>query len=458
MRQKRTTAPPTVQASQTLRTYTEQLLEPTVPFVTPGPAAYVAASNLKSTRVRTVSSEGFVIVQPRLDRFLTQPSEEPATIGWRSAPSIPVGPVPVGTVVCLDSHIHSGDVEMPSAYFSEAGYTHPTLNGLQTGGTYYPGSWVPGAPNAADFVIETDVDCSGTIRLRQCNAVGPGPEFTEAVLTFQANIPLTFTMLWPFRVHMEEGFTITMSFSEAVRARVGWASATFERLAGTLTRVTSLEDAIDGSGSQVHDLQDSLSLKCSAMSFMVSNGTSEMARGGFIHGGWFPPGTYDQLPKTYRELSDFLSETQAQYTKISMPLEEGMHISMPRCVFEGLEFHHPLNPVAQPVLVLVWSSTEPQDLSFTARMNFEFLTVDPSVPVIWRRPDLMELLAYMAANEWVMQHAISSNDWHSSKIGKLVNRLMKDPDVRRVGSQLKATGTEFLISALMRGGAALALL
>lgn len=455
VRQKRTTAPPADQPSLTLRTYTEQLLEPTIPFVTPGPPAFVSASNLKSTRVKNVSSEGFVIVQPKLERFLTQPSDEPSLVGWRTDNPTLVPSVPLGTVVTMDSHIHSGETEMAAASFSEAGYSHPTLNGLAPGGTYYPGSWI-GSPASADFFMGTDVACTGTIRIRQCNETSLGPGFVESVQTFAPGVTQSFTIAFPTSGFLEGGFAITASFTETVRLSVSWASVALERLPGILTRITSMEEALDGAGSQVADLQASLGLKCSAMSFMVSNGTSEQDRGGFIHGGWFPPGSYDQLPKTHHGLVEFLSETQAQYTKISMPLDEGMHISMPRCVFEGMEFHHPYQPVAQPVLVLVWSSTAAQDLSFTARMNFEFLTLDPSVPVIWRRPDLEELLMYMAANKWVMENCISSNDWHSSKIGKMVSKLMKDPDVRRIASQLKSTGSDFLISALMRGGAALA--
>lgn len=441
-----------------LQHYAQQLLEPVVPFVTPGPAAYVSASNIASTTIRNTSNRGFAIIEPSLNRFLTQPSEEPSLLGWISKATALCPDCPPSSQVTLDELLECdvGTVSMASVPFSTAGYLHSTHNGMLPGGKYYPGSW------SLDGLIRFNVSVTRTsdvtVRIFACDAEGPlgYPLATETVTVPQTgSVPIGIQASFS----VTTGIAIVLSFTGPTNTlRSDVYSPALTKLPGVLTRVTPMALAIDGASSRVDDLSTATRIKCSALSFMTTNGSADNVKGGFISGAWFPAGTYDQLPLDWEGLNKFISQTQSQYTKVSMPLSEGMHISMPQCLLRDLEMHAPAVDLPGPILVMIWTASEPQDLSFTVRMNWEFMTVNPSVPVIWRRPELVDVLTYMAANEFVARNAISSNDWHSSKIGKLASRLASDPDVRRVFSQLKSTGADALISGLMRAGTALAFL
>lgn len=430
------TIPKTPSPPQALTRYVQQLLEPTVPFVTPGPAGYFAPVNVRIT-IPIKSQAGYVIVSPTLNEMLTIPTSEPSLTGWNTHVQADLSHALPSTQICIDEVLHNDltGVSLRATTFAALGYMHTSGSTMVNGGKYYAGTW---AMSSGSLTIPISAHVSGSyqIVLRGCNVAGPlGPQFAKnANLTGGVPSALSFSVADLAGLNMVDGFCIILTYSGTQSAvRVGVEAPTLTKAPGESANSFHLSELMVGRESSYQDISNALLAKCSAMSVCLTNGTPEISRGGFISMAHLPRGSLQHLPTLPGPLYRYIGSAPAVFTKVGLPLENGGHISLVRNTIEELQFHPPATPVdrnTMPVLVFVWDASTLQELTLTISMNWELSTLDTSLRQQLRSMDWLAVQEAIEGNRFMIENNIGHNPDHLDRIAQTARKVVSHPVVK----------------------------
>jgi hypothetical protein len=174
-----------------------------------------------------------------------------------------------------------------------------------------------------------------------------------------------------------------------------------------------------------------------AQSWLLTNNTRVLDKGGVLAVAQLPEGTQHELPSAPSEAMKYLSSL-AKQSKAGLPLAEGAHITyvpqdLDDVLLQDKIQGSTLNKRStKPIMVIVWDrGLEPASLSLalTVRMNWQYVTNSIVTP---------PFSAY--GNEALVRHMfrhtmldqMGSNPHHVRRIAENVKRFITDPRTREI--------------------------
>jgi len=423
--------------------YLENILEPEVPFVTPGPAKWLYATCLKAVvRVpASTFSHGSVKVTTQLDQMLEMSQDVATASNWGSEteqtttfpPSIPF-------FLSQPLKNPNGSVS-ESLKFDAPAYSFPS----SPGGSYYPGDWVI-LSGPLVFTLSTqmtgtytftvgrydpDSDVHTIVAFISVNIVNPGT--TIVSLPIAANTSLTNLAISLARTGAAGMTSVSLTLQQ---------SNNIQRISGSFTSVSSFENLFSSNASAVDLIEKSKGFKVSAMSVRLQNSTAQLNRGGTLNMAQLPPGSAPSIPQRADVLFDMLGTLPTVMTKCAQPLAKGGHISYVPQDFSQLTFsRYPGQPGS--CLLFAWQNTPSQlggyyqqDLTVEIKMNVEISTTDPSLRYTLRSPLAFDYVEWFLSYEGVTENCCGCNPDHMERIRKIVKGFLNHPATRALGSAL----------------------